>query len=191
MNSGRSRRVPALFLFLLLSGCSVGLRVQTDTDPDYNLWNYTSFSWSPNINIEESRNPIYYNELNDKRIKTAVTAEMVRLGFLVAEKDPGLVIHYHIIIEDQSTVLGDPLGYHGSYWIGLDSEVYKYKMGTLIIDIMDPKSNSLIWRGWAKTFVDDQTSPRKINQLVNKAIHRMFSQFPDKPAAMPVPVALR
>jgi Domain of unknown function (DUF4136) len=190
MTSGSSRFLSALSIFLLLSGCSAGLRVQTDTDPDYDLWAYKSFSWSPNTNIEESKNPIYYNELNDKRIKMAVTAEMVKLGYLQKEHNPDLIIHYHIIVEDQSTVLGDPLGYHGAYWIGLDSQVYKYKMGTLIIDIMDPKSKNLIWRGWAKAFVDEQASPRQVNQLVNKATRRMFNQFPKKHESLPAPVAV-
>lgn len=180
-----------LLLLLVISlGCSPGLRVQTDTDPDYDLWSYKSFDWSPKINIEESKNPIYYNELNDKRIKTAVTEEMFRLGYSNTAQSADLIIHYHIIVEDQSTVVGDPLGYHGSYWIGLDREVYIFKVGTLLIDIMDPKSNNLIWRGQAQAFIDNQTSPKQVNQLVNRAVRKMFRKFPKRNSSAPASLAV-
>lgn len=162
-------------------GCSNRLSVHTDTDPDYDLWSYKSFDWGRKVNIEDLDNPLYYNELNDKRIKTAVLKEMAERGYALSENHPDLLVHYHVIVEDQSMIVTDKFDYsYGPYWTGMNGNLYTYKLGTLIIDIMDTDDKHLIWRGWAKAFVDEETSARQVNKLIKKAIDKMFRKFPEK-----------
>lgn len=166
----------------LITGCSNRLSVHTDTDPDYDLWSYKTFDWGRKVNIEDPDNPIYYNELNDKRIKTAVLKEMTERGYFISEDNPDLLVHYHIIVEDQSTIIPDRFDYmYGPYWTGMNGNLYTYKLGTLIIDIMDTDDKHLIWRGWAEAFVDRETTPRQVNKLIKEAIDKMFKKFPRRP----------
>jgi len=127
--------------------CTPTSQVFTDYDRSANLDEYTTFGWTFTNSIEYKNNPIYYNELNDKRIKYAVATQLESRHYTYSE-NPELVIHDHIIIEDKTVVRTDPYGYYyGPYWTRTMVNVYEYREGTLIIDLMDVQTNSLVWRG--------------------------------------------
>jgi hypothetical protein len=171
-------------LLLLIGGCSPEIRVYSDYDPDYDLKKYTSFGWIQTENIELGNNPLYYNELNDKRIKSAVQAQLISKGYTVSKDNPDLVVHYHIIVDDQSIVTTDPHGYfYTPYWLHLRTNVQQYREGTLIIDIMDSKNNYLIWRGWAASAIEGTYTPERIDHLIKTAVTKIFRRFPKKAIA--------
>ncbi len=164
-----------------IAGCRSEIRVYSDYDREYNLKKYRTFNWSQNINVELGKHPLQYNELSDKRMKSAVQEQMVRRGYVSSTDKPDLVIHYHIIIDDLSIVTTDPHGYfYGPYWMHLRTNVYKYKEGTLIIDLMDPKTNNLIWRGWAASALPESYSPDQLEGLIKTAVAKIFRKFPKK-----------
>jgi hypothetical protein len=168
-----------LSAFLVLTGCSPQIRTYTDLDPDYDLWNYRTFDWGQKVNIEKDRNPLHYNELNDKRIKEAVTQELAERGYVFSEDHPDLVLHYHIIVDDQSIVTTEPYGYrYGPYWMRMETNIYSYREGTLILDLMDAGTNNLIWRGWAVSAIDREYTPEQVDKLIKKAVARIFKNFP-------------
>ena len=86
---------------LLAIACSPEIQVYSDHDPAYQLNNYKTFDWSQKTNIEANRNPLHYNELNDKRIKSAVFSELTSRGYILSDSNPELIIHYHIIIDER------------------------------------------------------------------------------------------
>lgn len=161
---------------LLLTSCAPRISVFSDSDPDYKGRKFSSFSWAGNSNVEANRNPLHYNELNDKRIRSAVTKEMEKRGFREAN-GAELVVHYHIVVEDKSIVTTEPLGYqYGPYWTRMRTNTYSYQEGTLIIDLMDPKTNNLVWRGWATAALDTIT-PEKSDEMIRRAVEKIFSKF--------------
>lgn len=172
-----------LYILLLLiagMGCSPEIQTYTDYDPDYDQWTFKTFDWSQKINIEQNQNPLYYNDLNDKRIKKAVLRQLQKRNYQLSSEQPELILHYHIIVEDKSTVVTEPFGYvYGPYWMRRQQQVYTYTQGTLILDLMDTRLNQLVWRGWAVSVVDDIDSPEKIDKLIETAVHRIFVKFPN------------
>jgi hypothetical protein len=69
--------------------------------------------------------------------------------------------------------------YHGAgSWPVSDTYVYQYEEGTLLLDIVDPGTKKLIWRGTAKTEVNAEQSPEKKEARINKAVHMLIEQFP-------------
>lgn len=172
---------------IILTGCSPQIRVYSDYDPDYDLWAYSTFDWGQKVNIEEGRNPLHYNELNDKRIKLAVQEQMAAHGYQLTCDTPELIMHYHIIVDDQSVVTTEPLGYrYGPYWTSMNTNVYSYLEGTLILDLMDTKTKNLVWRGWAVTPIDN-VNPEKVEPLIKAAVEKIFRNFPDRPKTLGVP----
>lgn len=163
---------------VFLGGCSPHLRVYSDQDPDYQVKNFRTFNWGELIDIEKNKNPLHYNELNDKRIKAAVLKELSGRGYIHSELNPDLIIHYHIIVDEQSVVTTEPFGYiYGPYWTRTRTNVYSYREGTLIIDLMDPKTNSLVWRGWATAALDTIT-PENTEEIIKRAVAKIFRKFP-------------
>jgi hypothetical protein len=166
-------------LIAILTSCSPNIRVYTDHDPGYDLENYKTFDWSEKENIEHGKNPLRYNELNDKRIKTAVREELESRGYLFSEIEPDLVIHYHIVIDDQSIIANDPFGHsYSPNWIRMQTNIYSYREGTLIIDLMDARTNNLIWRGWAVSAINEVLRPEEVEKLIRHAVSKIFRKFP-------------
>src|SRR2546426_1013388 len=94
-----------LLLIAVCISCSSDMHIFIDYDKNFNVTKYESFSWSEIKNIENNRNPIYYNELNDKRIKGAVNEALVKKGYKEMSVEPCFVLHYHIVIDGISIVL--------------------------------------------------------------------------------------
>ena len=173
---GFNQLYPWLMAWLLL-GCGPTSEVFTDYDRSANLDDYNTFGWLPLTAIEGRNNPLYYNELNDKRIKTAVGNQLENRSYTFSE-NPELLIHYHIIIDDKTIVRTDPYGYYyGPYWMRTEVNVYEYREGTLIIDLMDADTNSLVWRGWITSFLKNN-DPEKMEESIDKAVRMMFSKYP-------------
>jgi hypothetical protein len=178
INEKAMKRLLIITALAILAGCSPQIRVFSDFDPDYDLWTYKTFDWGQKVDIEAGKNPLQYNELNDKRIKAAVQQQMVSRGYELTSNSPDLALHYHIIVDDQSVVSTEPYGYrYGQYWMRMQTDVYSYKEGTLILDLMDKKTNNLIWRGWAVSAID-QIDPEKVDELIKTAVARIFKKFP-------------
>jgi hypothetical protein len=163
---------------IVLAGCSPQLQVYSDMDPDYDLWTYKTFDWGEKVNIEAGRNPLQYNELNDKRIKNAVLAQMQLRGYVLSDQQPDLLLHYHIIIDDRSLLVPEPFGYqYGLYWMRLGTNVYYYREGTLILDLLDRNTHNLVWRGWVTADVNE-IKAEQVEKVIKRAVEKIFRKFP-------------
>ena len=159
-----------------LFSCISPLKVYTDFDPDYSVRDYKTFGWISNKQLEQKGNPLYYNELNDKRIKKEVTLQMTNRGYHFATTNAGLVMHYHFVWENRELLNPDPFGDYGSYWLNRNLNGFEFREGTLIIDLMDPKTNSLVWRGWAVGFLDEDR-PDQMGKQITRAVQTIFKKF--------------
>lgn len=170
-----------LFALTAITACSPAVRVFSDYDKDTNISAYSTYSWLTEAEIErKGLNPIYYNELNDKRIKQAVYQQMKNRGFNYGNEKQPLEIHYHIIVEDKTILATEPGGYiYGPFWQMRRTISYPYKQGTLIIDLMDVKNKALVWRGWATGAIEDEVQKRP-EEAIQKAVDKIFKVFPYK-----------
>ncbi len=167
----------AILITLLCIGCSPEGQVYSDYDRTAMMEAYRTFGWTQDVLIEANNNPIYYNQLNDKRIKTAVAEQLEGKGYVYDEENPELLIHYHIILEDKTVLRTDPYGIYGPYWVRSEVSVYKYREGTLIIDLMDAATNNLVWRGWMNSFLKNE-NPERMDSQIKEAVMMIFTKYP-------------
>lgn len=169
-----------LLIPLLFTHCSQEIVVNTDYDRDIDIHQYQTFNWAPTLGEEFEKNPLYYNDLNDKRIKNTVNEQLKNKGYLLTEQSPQLLLHYHIIVNDKVAVGKDPYGNYGPYWRRARVNFYEYREGTLIIDLVDAKNDDLVWRGWASSILDQ--SIREVNareELIRRAVTMILKELPD------------
>lgn len=164
-----------------MTGCSNEIIVRTDSDKSVSIQRLTTYNWLPRHDIESRNNPLYYNELNDRRIKDEVDKQMTLKGYAFSKNEPKMLIHYHIAIEERSVVRMEELSYgYSKYWLDQRANLVRYSEGTLIIDFMDASNCNLIWRGWATSILDDS---RTMNEdLLREAVDDIFKRFPDSAA---------
>ncbi len=97
-------RIVLLLLVVLITGCSNEIIVRTDFDKSVSIQRLTEYKWLGSHDIEIRNNPLYYNELNDKRIKEEVNKQLALRRLYTFRKAPKLLIHYHIAVEERSVV---------------------------------------------------------------------------------------
>jgi Domain of unknown function (DUF4136) len=167
------KKILGIICLSMLLSCSDQITVRTDYDKSVKISTFTTFTWLDKEGIEERNNPLYYNELNDKRIRAAVVEQLTLKGYTQTSEAPKLKVHYHIVIEDKTQVRSDT---YSPYWIKTERDIYTYREGTLIIDLMDGKNEMLLWRGWAVSALSDAN--QMSDELIRNAVVKIFSKFP-------------
>jgi hypothetical protein len=168
-------------LYSLITFCffACSLKIYSDYDHDISFNNYKTFGWPDQEKLKIKTEPLSYNELMDKVIKREVDLQLNTKGYSFSESHPDLIMHYHIVLESWT---GSNLGsfdyLYDSYWLNRTIDLDEYRKGTLIIDLADPKTDFLVWRGWAINF-NGKKKPEQIENQVKKVAQIIFEKFPN------------
>ena len=122
-----------------------------------------------------SRNPALNSELVKKRIEADIARDLTARGLEMTTGRPDLNVRYHFGSVRKAEIERYPAG-----WRGFGTRVVRvpYTEGTLVIDLRDPSTRSLVWRGIASEEKSDGTKIQgKLDDMVRKAIEK----YPPKP----------
>jgi hypothetical protein len=189
MRRKEMKRYIGLIGFLLLFINCAPFSVSYDFDTEANFASLRTYDWLPVP--EKAQGLAKTNELTTKHIKLAVNRELKSKGLEPRSENPDMLIALHggkekkVDVQEWGYAYGDRdnqyWGYHPRPWgpepAGRDHleyrrgiDTYEYEVGTLIIDFVDAKTKSLIWRGTATGVVDPDIGSEKINEIVNKLL---------------------
>lgn len=160
-------------IFILLASCS-SIHVNIDYDQEADFSAYKTFAWIPQRKGIAVRNP-----LADKRIKKAVSDELIAKGYVGDTSGPDLLLVYHAGMRNKVDVASWGYGY-GRYWrypVGGVS-VYQYTEGTLVLDIVDAQKKELVWRGVAQKALSETSSVEKREENLKKVVAKLLKNFP-------------
>ena len=118
-----------------------------------------------------SKNPALNSELVKKQIETALVRDLTSRGLSQSESGPAdLNVVYHFGSARKTEVEAYPAGWRG--W-GTRYVRVPYADGTLVIDLRDPSTHSLVWRGISTEEQRDATKIRgKLDDMVKKPIEK-------------------
>jgi purine-nucleoside phosphorylase len=57
----------------------------------------------------------------------------------------------------------------------------KVTIGSVVVDMVAAANEKMVWRGSASQDLDPRASAEKKDKAVNKAIEKMFKNYPPKP----------
>jgi hypothetical protein len=171
---GRDLRVAIRFLFTtlaLLSGLapSVSAKTTVDFDPSIDFSRFKTFAYIGGVEnlVAIQMNP----DLINIRFHHMVVRELEKKGLHEVNpgQNPDLIVRYWANPETQVdvAVMGNwgPYGpYIGSDWAYVYNAVASTSrhLGTLIIDLIDPKAKALIWRVYlVRKMSDPDKDPKK------------------------------
>jgi len=167
-----------------LVACSSAPKISTDYDPQYDFSGLSTYHLVER-NVAADPND-ESTTLNDQRVTRAIVGQMAQRGLTaVASGDADIVLNFHLVTSDrtQVTSYNDRYGYrgydHGRGYRrgGSRVDVWEYTEGTLILDLIDPKENRIVWRGEASALVKDRTSEER-DAMANSYIASMFASMP-------------
>lgn len=163
---------------LALSGCAA-VATGSYVNSRVGLTPYTTVHWGPTDEVETGdprldNNPFFYDRVRDG-IERGLTAR----GYEFAPSDtPDLLVHVHVSM----TQAIDAALIDVEYCADGDCRPAVYDMGTLVVDLVDPDSNTLVWRGWAESalgeFIDNQTA---MERQVDESVAQILARLPVRP----------
>jgi hypothetical protein len=167
-----------IFILLIAASCA-SIKVTSDFDKSAQFSGYKTYAFTPevlNLNIEE---------LNRKRLITAVENELSLKGFTKSEK-PDVLIDIKITGEKKQTATATNMGGYGyGYrygWGGGTTTINydSYVEGTVFVNMIDAAKNEVVWQGRGVGTVDPEASAEKREKNINYGIKQIFTTYPPK-----------
>lgn len=173
-------RTLLILLGIIFVGCSPEIRVYHQVDKCNPAAQYQTFQWGKIDSAAWRLNPLYLNELNDRRIKQAVNDLLIAKGYVPSQDSSDLMLRYDIRVDEQSMLLPDPYGYlYGDYWMIPRDNLFRYREATLILDVWRRRNGRLIWRGWAVAAIEVVFGDGKDPEIViRSAVAKILDSFP-------------
>jgi hypothetical protein len=188
-------------LALASGACSSGIRVSTTTAPDANLAGLHTFRV---LNAPQRRadapvlsqdDPMLNNSITNQALRQDLVQGLQAKGYTFDGSNPDFVVAYYAgTKEKMDTTYWNPdpywrYGYRGFGfrrgwawpWYGYAApypamQVQTYTQGTVIVDVVDPKTKELLWRGQGVASVSD--NPNTYANEIEKTVTAILKKFP-------------
>ena len=179
----RGIAMPICVLLLSWAAAATAQQVETTVDRAADFSKYRTFS----IEIASP----WGNPIGERHLLEELTAAFTGKGWTQNAESPDVRILVHGATDEKKrldTFYTGGGGYGGFYggwgWGGVGSStttVSEYTEGTLVLDIFDAATKTLIWRGVAQDELKAKQAKRE--KQASKAIAKLLRDFPPKPSA--------
>ena len=171
-----------LFSFVLLfSACST-IKVETDYNPDFTFGTLSAFTI---IHKDHTGDDTLAND----RIINAVKNNLTAKGYKETNKSTAdYYVLFHTDVRSKTNIDTDyqhvgmypyRYGYQGAM-MTTSTRVYTYDEGKLMVDIVDPDQNKIIWRGIATDRIKSHETPEQRTEYIDEVITSVLKTFPKR-----------
>ena len=202
-------------VFALAGGAT--LQGQTNYDPEVSV-QLSTYDWVDQ-EAEARGHPAVDSPLLQQHIRDAVEGELGGMGYRKVTSDtPDFRIAYSVIAEEKSRIIDygygsygyggfgryggfgyggfgryggfGSYGYPGAGYAGA-GRVREYLRVTLVLDIIDVRTEEVVFRGWERKSLRSDPSAKKVRKFVTKAVEEILEDFPRAGSASGQLVAAR
>lgn len=181
----------AIFLF-----ASCGPKVDANKRTAKSMDSYSSYAFLPNQDtIQTSR---YDNALVNEIVIDEIRNNMQDLNYRLDRNQPDLLVYYHLMMDEENAVNANPVYTNYSYYrpgfyvgpyyrnyaysnyftvpriVGNGIDQVAYREGTIVIDLIDRKTNEIVWRGRA----EDLVAPGNLDDEIRSYVDAIFDKLP-------------
>lgn len=166
-------------LLILLATASVSAqKVSVGADPTVDLTKYKTYGWT---NVTSA------NPLANQIVISAVDAQLAAKGLTRVDTNPELTVVVFGSSESDMHVSNPswaPSLNSIATGVAVGSQSWLVTRGTLVVDLLDTKTNNSIWRGQATDTLDRGPTGDKVRDAktvekpIRNAVKKMFKQFP-------------
>jgi len=166
----------------LVTACGYMLKVSSQHDPKTNFAALKTYKWLPKKDTAPG-DPRVDNDVVKAKVKEAANEVLYEEGYsLTTDDKPDFLIAYHITTAD---IPGDDQipnywGYYPIWQGGIGFYTSPVEEGTIVIDIIDPKSMHMIWRGTGERQLVENDSPQDRIDRIERNVRKIMQQFPPK-----------
>ncbi len=176
----RTLMAGALLSALVMAGCATAMTVSSHVEPGLDFSQYHTYDWGPADALPTGDPRLDKDPVFRDRVQGAVERQLAARGFALSSSGaPDLLIHYHANITERidANRVDRTYGYCAAG--DCPPGVIEYEAGTLVLDIIDARTNRLVWRGWAQNSVEDLLDdPDRMGTAITEAVTRMLQRLP-------------
>ena len=150
-------------LVLLSVSAAFGMSVKSDYEKTYDFSQLRTFAFKTD---RASNDPLNTNTIEANRIQSALAAQLEANGFTQATQDPDFIVAFYATTKQKTSVqsfgpgfgrfgygrgfgwgYGIPGGGRWRWGYGPDIWTTNYTQGCVMADVIDPRTNEIVWRG--------------------------------------------
>ncbi len=182
-----NRHISVILLTLMiftLAGCATTSRVNYDKKSNFSFDGLKSYFVLQSSKTKEDGQDNFLT-LDDTRAINAIKTSLNQKGYQQVSKDKAdFIISFQIVNDKKyrSNSFYSPwgfypfgYGYHGGYG---NNYIREYQVGSLIIDLIDPKLKQVIWRGSTSSRIKANLTPVEKASRIQAAVTQILSVLP-------------
>ena len=176
----RFLRLGAITVLMVAASACATMIVSSHVRHDIDFAQYRTFDWGPADALPTGDPRLDANPFFKDHMQGAVEKQLAVRGLeLSSDHMPDLLIHYHANVTQRVDVNRIDRQYGYCYAEDCGVQVMEYEAGTLVLDVIDHRTNRLVWRGWAQdSFEGVIDNPVRLERMINEAVERMLGRFP-------------
>ena len=185
---------------LTLTACAGGISVRTALSPDASLHGLRTFrvQQTPQPKLagatSSTNDPMLVNSISNRALRTDLALEFAGLGYVATDSNPDFRVAYYASTNQKLDITYWDYGYGwrpnwwsgwgrrwgrgwgGDWGIASGPVATQYTEGTVIVDVFDPKTKDLLWRGQGVAAVPDNEP--QYEQELKKTVAAIVDKFP-------------
>jgi Domain of unknown function (DUF4136) len=157
-------------LSCMVSAVALGQQVSVNYNRSQNFSQYHTYAWG-----SKNANQIQ-NSILAQQAKSDIDSALQGKGLQMVEesKNPDLLVTGSGGMKQETSYTAYGMRGIGGGMGGITPQ--QNVIGTMIVDLFDAKTKSLVWRGIAQNTLTNNGG--KNSQMVTKAVQKMFKQYP-------------
>jgi len=184
----------SLLSAILLVGC--GPKVDTNKRTAQSLDSFESYAFLPNQDTIQTSS--YDNAQVNEIVIDEIRQNMDDLNYRLDRNQPDLLVYYHLMLDEEMSVNANPVYTNYSYYrpgfyvgpyyrnyaynnyftvpriAGNSVQQVPYKEGTIVIDLINRRTNEIVWRGRA----EDVITPGNLDEELRAYVNAIFERLP-------------
>ncbi len=178
LKHGAVTSIIALASMWLASGCATINVSSYVVERGADLRQYRTYTWGPPDTWTTGDPRLDNNRFFDERVRAQVEKELARRGFeKTASEQPDLLVHYHVNVSQEVDIRD--IDRYVSDCEEDDCEPFIYDKGTLFVDLVEPRTNKVIWRGWAEGSMDGVIDNQAwMESRIDESVEKILARLP-------------
>ena len=177
----------AIASVISLVACGTSYNVRTMASPKAPLTEFRTFHLLPMPSRRDREvpsgtyDPMVSNSITNRALRVTVQNAFENRGYIDVEWMPDFVVAVYASAREKLDLAQWQFGYGYPYWrngwmIGMPAYPIEYGEGTVIVDVVNPETLDLLWRGSATAVLGDDSAAN--TKELQKAAAAIIDQFP-------------
>jgi len=179
----RALGISAIALALMIGATEASGETHSYFNREYNL--AALKTWDFKEQARNSRDPIANHQRRIDDTRAAIAMSLAEHGMVQDDRaEPDFLVAYYVGLRDRYDIrsIGYGLPVYGrgfrSWWgwpAGYDAWAVPYTKSTVIIDIIDARTNQLVWRGYNQDPIDRGKAEKDFRDAIDDVLEKFYS----------------